>query len=104
MRQISRYRNLQDKLTSSVIELANCNETNDENTNLIIEGLFATITNVNFDDISIKELTKKVRNKIPCGWSLVSEGKSKRQRSEVCDCMSERNFKTDGDKLRHWIK
>ncbi|MGM9993165.1 MAG: hydroxylamine reductase [Candidatus Avigastranaerophilus sp.] len=62
--------NLQDKLTSSVIELANCNEINDENTNLIIEGLFTTITNVNFDDISIKELTKKVRNKIPCGFDF----------------------------------
>lgn len=58
--------NLQDKLTNSVIELANCNEINDENTNLIIEGLFTTITNVNFDNKSIKELTKKIKDKISC--------------------------------------
>ena len=62
--------NLQDELTSSVIELANCNEINDENTNLIIEGLFTTITNVNFDDKSIKELTKKIRCKIPCRFDF----------------------------------
>ena len=58
--------NLQDELTSAVIELANCNEMNDENTNLIIEGLFATITNVNFDNKSIEELTQKVKSKISC--------------------------------------
>ncbi len=58
--------NLQDKLTSAVIELANCNEINDENTNLIIEGLFTTITNVNFDDKSIEEFIQKVKTKIHC--------------------------------------
>ncbi len=58
--------NLQDELTSAVIELANCNEMNDEYTNLIIEGLFATITNVNFNNKSIKELTQKVKSKISC--------------------------------------
>ena len=58
--------NLQDELTSAVIELANCNEINDENTNLIIEGLFTTITNVNFDNKSIEELTQKIKAKISC--------------------------------------
>lgn len=58
--------NLQDELTSAIIELANCEEINEENTKLIIEGLFATITNVNFDNESIKELTEKVKNKISC--------------------------------------
>ena len=58
--------NLQDELTSAVVELANGNEINDENTNLIIEGLFTTITNVNFDDKSIEEFIKKVKTKIHC--------------------------------------
>ena len=58
--------NLQDELTSSVIELANCEEINDENTKLIIDGLFTTITNVNFDDTSIKNLTDKIKNRISC--------------------------------------
>ena len=58
--------NLQDELTSAVIELANCNKINDENTNLIIEGLFTTITNVNFDNKSVKELTLTIKSKISC--------------------------------------
>ena len=58
--------NLQDELTSAVVELANGNEINDENTNLIIEGLFTTITNVNFDDKSIEEFIQKVKTKIRC--------------------------------------
>lgn len=58
--------NLQDELTSSVIELANCEEINDENTKLIIDGLFTTITNVNFDNTSIKNLTDKIKNRISC--------------------------------------
>lgn len=58
--------NLQDKLTNAVIELANCNEINSENTHLIIEGLFTTITNVNFDNKSIENLTQKIKSKISC--------------------------------------
>lgn len=58
--------NLQDDLTSAVIELANCNEINDENTNLIIKGLFTTITNVNFDNKSIEETVQKIKSKISC--------------------------------------
>lgn len=58
--------NLQDELTSKTIEFANCVPFNKENTNLIIEALFTTITNVNFDDNSIKELTNKLITKTPC--------------------------------------
>lgn len=58
--------NLQDELTSSLIELANCAEKNDENTNLLINGLFTTITNVNFDNKSIAEFTQKVKDRISC--------------------------------------
>ena len=42
--------NLQDDLTNSLIELVNCCEQNEENTELIIDGLFTTVTNVNFDN------------------------------------------------------
>ena len=62
--------NLQDELTSAVIELANCNEINEENTNLIIKGLFTTITNVNFDNVSIKNLTQQIKDKIPCDYKF----------------------------------
>lgn len=62
--------NLQDKLTSSVIELANCGNINDENTKLIIDGLFTTITNVNFDNKSIENLTKKFKNRISCDFKF----------------------------------
>lgn len=58
--------NLQDELTSKTIEFANCVPFSEENTNLIIESLFTTITNVNFDDKSIKELTLKLIRKTPC--------------------------------------
>ena len=47
--------NLQDELTNAVIELAVCGEKSPENTDLIIEGLFTTVTNVNFCNNSIKK-------------------------------------------------
>ena len=46
--------NLQDDLTSLLIKMANTLPQTEENTKLIIEGLFTTITNVNFDSTSIK--------------------------------------------------
>lgn len=58
--------NLQDELTSKTIEFANCADFSDENTNLIIESLFTTITNVNFDDVSIKALVNRISDKISC--------------------------------------
>ena len=57
---------LQDELTNSLIELANCGEKNEINTELLIDGLFVTITNVNFDDNSIKEFIEKVKNHKKC--------------------------------------
>ena len=53
--------NAQDELINSLIELANCNQRNETNTKLLIEGLFTTITNVNFDTNSISQLTRKVK-------------------------------------------
>lgn len=52
--------NLQDELTSKLIELANTTEPGEKVTKLIIDGLFTTITNVNFDDVSIKKLVEEV--------------------------------------------
>ena len=55
--------NLQDELTSRLIELANTAEPSDKVTKILIDGLFTTITNVNFDDESIKKLANEVS-----GW------------------------------------
>ena len=68
---------LQDTLTGALIALANttttaCSNKNSNHnptavlmdviTHLILEGLFTTITNVNFDDASIKDLTAQIRS------------------------------------------
>ncbi len=58
--------NLQDELTSALIELANCNEKNEINTKLLIDGLFTTITNVNFDDESIQKFIQNIQKNINC--------------------------------------
>ncbi len=53
--------NLQDDLTQSLIELASSVKIPTEETDmLIIDGLFITITNVNFDNPSIMAFTKKI--------------------------------------------
>ena len=65
--------NLQDELISNIICLANCDEVNDKNTELIIKSLFTTVTNVNFDDDSIQELINKVNNEIKeCNFDINS--------------------------------
>ena len=66
---------LQDTLTGALIALANTTACSNKNSNrnlsaslvdeinhLILEGLFTTITNVNFDDASIKDLTAQIRS------------------------------------------
>lgn len=62
--------NLQDDLTSSIIELANCNIKNEEITKLIIDGLFVTITNVNFDNESIKKFIDKIKAATQCSFNF----------------------------------
>lgn len=57
---------LQDKLTGVLISLARSAKDNPETVNsntyrLLIEGLFTTLTNVNFDDESIKKQTEIIR-------------------------------------------
>lgn len=51
---------LQDELTSTLIKLAHENPS-DEITKTLIEGLFTTVTNVNFEDESIKSKIEKAR-------------------------------------------
>lgn len=54
---------LQDKLTGALIGLAKACETNQktENTDrILIEGLFTTITNVNFNDETLREMIDRV--------------------------------------------
>lgn len=58
--------NLQDKLLSRTIEFTNCADITEQNTQLIINSLFTTVTNVNFDNKSIQDLTKKIEHKMPC--------------------------------------
>ena len=58
--------NLQDELISKIIEFANCAEFSEGNICLIIEALFATITNVNFDNNSLKSLSEKISQKTQC--------------------------------------
>ena len=55
--------NLQDELTSLLIKLAHICDRTDDNTKLLIDGLFTTITNVNFDDKSIRTLIEEVISK-----------------------------------------
>ena len=82
---------LQDTLTGALIALANiaaCSNKNsnnnltavlmDEINHLILEGLFTTITNVNFDDASIKDLTARIhaaaaKTADACNVSIVSD-------------------------------
>lgn len=56
--------NIQDKLISALVKLASCSEVNDTTTELLINGLFITITNVNFNDDCIEEFLKEVESKI----------------------------------------
>lgn len=62
----SNVSNLQDDLINSIIELVNCGKESEIITDLIIRGLFTTITNVNFDEKSIKELITAIKNQINC--------------------------------------
>ena len=62
--------NLQDDLTSKMIELADACKPSDELVGMLEDGLFTTITNVNFDDKSINTLINKISAKIPKGNSF----------------------------------
>ena len=59
--------NLQDKVISSLIELSS-NTPNDETTKIIIDGLFATITNTNFDNEELKKMIKNPKLDMNIIW------------------------------------
>ena len=57
---------LQDKLINAVIKLANCCEPTEEHTELILDGLFTTVTNVSFDNRSISDMAADILEKATC--------------------------------------
>lgn len=57
--------NLQDQLTGALIRLA-CVAKDDASANLVIDSLFATVTNVNFEETSIKALIDAVHQASGC--------------------------------------
>ena len=63
---------LQDELTGALIALAGvCGDTGTKETDrLIMEGLFATLTNVNFDDASLEKLISRVRDYTSATYDL----------------------------------
>lgn len=61
--------NLQDELISSLIELASTTKPNDETTKTIIDGLFTTITNVNFDNETLRSMIKNPKFDMNEIWS-----------------------------------
>ena len=58
--------NLQDELVCELIKLAELSKNENKHSavadRLIIDGLFTTLTNVNFDDNAIKEFMGRVKN------------------------------------------
>ena len=59
--------NKQDELTGALVDLARTVKVSDPSPTaieLIMQGLFATITNVNFDSVRIDELTNQVRQEM----------------------------------------
>ncbi len=55
--------NIQDDLINSLITLAESAEVNEENTKVLIDGLFITVTNVNFDENDIKLFIDQIDKK-----------------------------------------
>ena len=52
----------QDELTGSLISLARSVQANKETENLIIDGLFTTITNVSFNEKTERELIERIKS------------------------------------------
>jgi len=86
---------LQDVLTGSLIGLARASQNNEDKLTpethaVMLEGLFATITNVNFDNDSLKALIAKV-------------DAEKRKLIPMCyDCMSSCGRNNDYDMSNLW--
>ena len=67
---------LQDQLTGALIGLARATDGNTqptENTyNLLVKGLFTTITNVNFNEVTIKSLIDEVHAGVPLAAGMMT--------------------------------
>ena len=61
--------NLQDEVISSLVELASTTTPNDETTKIIIDGLFTTITNANFDNEELKKMIKNPKLDMNTIWN-----------------------------------
>ena len=61
--------NLQDEVISSLVELVSAAAPNDETTKTIIDGLFTTITNANFDNEELKKLVKNPKFDMNTIWN-----------------------------------
>lgn len=61
--------NIQDEIVSSLIELASSVQPNDETTKTIVEALFATVTNTNFDNDSLKSMIKNPKFDMKQIWN-----------------------------------
>lgn len=67
--------NLQDELTENLISLVLTSGKNEKNTETIIESLFMTVTNVNFDPAAVRKMIGKVKSYItgtPIPYSMQS--------------------------------
>lgn len=53
---------LQDKIVSALVDLANGGKRDEKNTELIIKGLFLTVTNVNFDADFLHKYLDKIKS------------------------------------------
>ena len=72
---------LQDKLTGSLIGLARATEGNDHMVSdstaaVIVEGLFATVTNVNFDNDALKQRGLPIGKPLKRIYAYISRLKS----------------------------
>lgn len=65
--------NIQDEIIEKTVELAFCYKNKPKNDNvtfLIVKSLFATVTNVNFDDVALADLAQEVKNNISCDFKF----------------------------------
>ena len=86
---------LQDELTGALIGLARAVDSttaiSKRTGQIIIEGLFTTVTNVNFDDVSIENMIQKVRAEkerlVPdCSKGQSSCGKTDEYDMQAVEC------------------
>lgn len=58
----SEIADIQDRIVSALVNLANCAERSEKHTRMIIKGLFMTVTNVNFDSDFLQNFLDELKN------------------------------------------